>query len=104
MRKDLALWLCRNKRSAPYLSGPAAADFVESFTIPDTDFEMTQQYVDQNGEILVLFKTALHLCSWQTRNGKRSLDYTYYRVDKAQTDPDGTLTGYKTLGYIISDI
>ena len=55
LRKDLALWLCRNKRSAPYLSGPAAADFVEDFTIPDTDFEMTQQYVDQNGEILVLF-------------------------------------------------
>lgn len=104
LRQKLAGWTLRNKIGLPLPQSPAAADFLESFSPPETDFEMTQSFADSDGEIKVLFKTTVALQSWQTRSGKEPAVFSYYKIMKAVTDDDGSVTDYELCGYVVMDI
>lgn len=102
LRVIIAEWSLLNKRSSPLTSGGFAEEFLENFTIPETGFELTQSYSGQNGEIIVLFKTVIHLHAWQTRNGREPADFSYYKITEAVTDGDGNILDYHITGYVVA--
>jgi hypothetical protein len=104
LRQELAGWMLRNKKGLPLPHSEAAADFLDNFRVPDTDFEMTQSFADGDGEIKVLFKTTVALQSWQTRGGREPAVFSYYKIMKAVTDDDGNVTDYVICGYVVTDI
>lgn len=102
LRREIAEWFMENKRSAPLPASEAAEEFINNFIIPESDFEFTQSYVSQSGDITVLFKTAIHLFAWQTRKGKEPKDFSYYKVTIAALDDNGDILNYKITGYVIT--
>ena len=104
LRQSLAQWTLLNKRGAPLPDDTDAEEYIQGFKIPETDFEFTQSYADQDGDIMVLFKTSVHLSAWQTRNGKEATEFSYYKVSKAILDNDGKILDYETTGYVLISI
>ena len=104
LRQKLADWTLRNKIGLPLPQSPAAADFLDNFTSPETDFEMTQSFTDSDGKIKLLFKTTVALQSWQTRGGREPAVFSYYKIMKAVTDDDGNVKDYELCGYVVTDI
>lgn len=96
----VALWVLRNSRTAPLPGSEDGDEYIETYRLPETPFEYTQSFVDDEGEVTVMFKTTILLHSWQTRSGKRDMAFCYYKVCRAVTDADGTVCAYDVLGYI----
>lgn len=101
LRQSLASWTLRFKRGVPLPGSAQADEFTDSFAIPETEFEYTQSYIDQNNEIIALFKTAVCLRAWQTRSGKESAVFEYYKITKAVMDDDGKIIDYILTGYVV---
>ena len=104
LRQKLAAWTLRNKKGLPLPCDLGAADFFDNFRIPETEFELTQSFIDEEDEVKVLFKTSVSLRSWQTRNGKEPAAFSYYKIMKAAMDDDGNVTGYVLCGYVATDV
>jgi hypothetical protein len=104
LRQKLADWTLRNKKGLPLPKDSGAADFLESFRLPEADFEFTQSFVDGDGEVKALFKTSVRLLAWQTRGGREPSEFSYYKIMKAVTDDDGNVTDYVLCGYVVTDI
>lgn len=104
LRQKLAVWTLRNKKGLPLPSDFGAADFFDNYRIPETEFELTQSLIDGQDEVKVLFKTTICLRAWQTRGGKESADFSYYKIMKAIMDNDGNITDYELCGYVATDV
>ncbi len=101
LRKTIAEWALCNCRTSPLPSSDAAEDFIEQFTVPDTEFKYTQCYADRNSEVIALFKTAIRLHVWQTRDGLEPAVFTYYKITKAVIDDDGKILDTIITGYVV---
>lgn len=101
LRKMIAEWALLNCRTSPLPTSDAAVDFIEQFTVPDTELIYTQCYADHNSEVIALFKTAIRLHAWQTRNGLEPADFKYYKITKAVIDDDGKILDTDTIGYVV---
>jgi len=104
LRQSLAQWTLRNKRGAPLPDDTGVEEYIQGFKIPETDFKFTQSYIDQDGEIMVLFKTTIHLSAWQTRTGKEAAEFSYYKVSKAILANEGKISDYEITGYVLTSI
>ncbi|MEI6579083.1 MAG: hypothetical protein WCN92_06410 [Eubacteriales bacterium] len=104
LRQSVSKWELCCKRGNPLPTDFNAEDFVESFKIPETEFEFTQSYVDQSGDVIVLFKTTIHLHAWQTRGGKEPKDFSYYKITRAILDEEGKILDYEIKGYVVTSI
>ncbi len=104
LRQKLADWMLRNKKGLPLPCDLGAADFFDNFSVPESDFELTQSFIDDNDEVKALFKTTLCLRAWQTRGGKEPAEFSYYKIMKAILDDDGNITDYLLCGYVVTDV
>lgn len=104
LRRKLADWTLRNKKGLPLPYDLGAADFFDNFSVPETDFELTQSFIDDNDEVKALFKTTVCLRAWQTRGGKNAAEFSYYKIVKAVLDEEGTITDYLLCGYVVTDV
>ena len=104
LRQKLADWTLRNKKGLPLPNDFGTADFFDNFSLPETEFELTQSLIDADGEVKVLFKTTVSLRAWQTRGGKEPASFSYYKIMKAVMDDDGNITDYMLCGYVVTDV
>lgn len=104
LRQKLADWTLRNKKGLPLPCDLGAADFFDNFKLPETEFKLTQSFIDDEDEIKALFKTTVFLHTWQTRDGKNSAGFSYYKIMKAVMDNNGNITDYVICGYVVTDV
>ncbi|NLP47775.1 MAG: hypothetical protein GX345_02395 [Clostridiales bacterium] len=103
LRQALALWEMRNKIGTPAPDSYRAGEFSDNFVLPDLQYEYRHSFVDDLGEIKLLFRAQIHLPSWRTKS-KQEASFTCYKVKKALTDDCGKVLDYKTCGYILTDL
>lgn len=100
-KKRLAFWTLDNDIGATLTQGYSREDYAESFRLPDFDYVHTQSMADENGDLLTLLKSRVHLSDWQTRNHREERNFEFYLVLKTLTDcPE---VEPFPVGYIISD-
>ena len=100
-KKRLAFWTLDNDIGATLPQGYSREDYAESFRLPDFDYVHTQSMADENGDLLTLLKSSVHLSDWQTRNHREERNFEFYLVLKTLTDcPE---VEPFPVGYIISD-
>lgn len=104
LRQKLAIWTLRNKKGLPLPCDLSAADFFDNFSVPESDFELTQSFIDDNDEVKALFKTTICLRAWQTRSGREPVEFSYYKIMKAVLDDDGNIADYLLCGYVVADV
>ncbi len=100
-KRRLALWTLDNDIGAFLPSGYSREDYAEMFRLPDFDYVHTQSMADENGDLLTLLKSRVHLSGWQTRNHREERNFDFYLVLKTLTDcPE---VEPFPMGYIIVD-
>ena len=100
-KKRLALWTLDNDICATLPQGFTREDYAETFRLPEFDYVHTQSMADENGDLLTLLKSRVHLSDWQTRNHREERNFEFYLVLKTLTDcPE---VEPFPVGYIISD-
>ena len=85
-KRRLALWTLDNDIGAIMPSGCSREDYAEMFRLPDFDYVHTQSMADENGDLLTLLKSRVHLSDWQTRNHREERNFDFYLVLKTLTD------------------
>lgn len=88
-KRVLALWMLENDRGTVLPEGMSKEEFAEDYPIPDTLCEHTQSAADGDGNVITLLKAEICLRDWETKNGRESKTFTYYRVLKTFSEnPD----------------
>lgn len=100
-KKRLAYWLIDNDKAALIPYGSDRDEYAESFRLPDFEYTHTQSATDENGDLISLMKSSIHLKAWETRNGHEPCSFEFYLVLKTMTDcPE---VEPFPMGYIIAD-
>lgn len=79
-------WLLENDRCAFLSNGMSCEDFAQTYRLPDFDYVHTQSFADENGDLITLLKSEMHLKNWETKNGIEEKTFTFYKVLKTMTD------------------
>ena len=85
-KRRFALWKLDNDISATIPTGYNREDYVDMFRLPEFDYAHTQSMADENGDLLTLLKSSVHLSDWQTRNHREERNFEFYLVLKTLTD------------------
>ncbi|MBQ2775309.1 MAG: hypothetical protein IJF40_05430 [Clostridia bacterium] len=97
LREKLASWIMKNSRFAPQPKSCGEAAFIQTFSIPETDFELVSNAIGDNEKVISLFKTQVTLKSWQTRNGEEKR-FVYCKAMETDVDSLGntfsSISGY----------
>ena len=85
-KRRLAYWTLDNDRGALIPTGYSREDYADMFRLPDFDYVHTQSAADENGDLITLLKSKVHLRNWETRNGRQPRTFEFYLVLKTLTD------------------
>ncbi|HOO26315.1 MAG TPA: hypothetical protein PKW24_06850 [Clostridiales bacterium] len=104
VRLAMANWLMRNKIGYPSPGSEQAADFLDSFSPELPEFEYSDSFIGDDGEVKLLFKAKISLPAWRTKAKTKDLSFTFYKVEKACLNEEGEIETYELCGYILTDI
>lgn len=85
-KKRLCKWLLENDVISNRQPWQTLEDYAESYRLPDFDYVHTQSVADENGDLITLLKSNVHLRDWETRNGREPRTFEFYLVLKTLTD------------------
>jgi hypothetical protein len=101
LRKALAKWMLKNSRFCSCYKGGAADDFIETFRLPEADYELVSAHTEHNGEPAAVFRAFVRLADWQTCGGVEKI-FEYYRIAKIIPNENGDFPELESMGYIIT--
>lgn len=101
-KQELCNWLLENDRCAFLKDDMTAEDFAEEYRLPDFDYVHTLSAPDENGDLVTMLKSEVHLRSWETKNGYEPRTFTFYHllktfIDNPEAEPYPM--GYQVLRY-----
>lgn len=100
LRHRLALWTMKNSRFAPQPKSCGEAAFIESYRLPDTEYELVRSAIGANDTIVSIFKSSVSLAAWQSRSG-RECAIVFCKAVETEVDSLGntidSVAGYSIL-------
>ena len=85
-KKRFCKWLLDNKRAFYLNSGDTIEDYAETYRLPDFDYIHTQSMADENGDLTTLLRCNYQLRDWQTKNGRKHVNFNFYCILKTYLD------------------
>lgn len=79
-------WRVENDIGITIPCGTTPEEYASIYPLPDFEYTHTQSFADENGDLITLLKSNVHLDGWQTRNRKEPRDFSFYLVLRTMTD------------------
>ena len=99
LRRCVAKWMFENNIAAFAPYGGGKDDYIDSFVMPEVEYEHFDSYADENGDLITMLRAEIVLKPTASRSGKAE-KFVFFRILRTYVStPD---VAPEEAGYILS--